>query len=173
MGFVGGLHDISIVARADIDLDPPGAGPEDQVAQLVGRYHMGDRPEIRDLYALQIKLEALVGDLELSNDAAMIGATIRIHVRDGEDEQTEVLAHEFTITAVGHIENFDIVVPLPCPPDVNGDDDVGPPDLANLLDNWGACPAPPAECPADFNGDGDVGPPDLAGLLDNWGPCVP
>jgi hypothetical protein len=55
------------------------------------------------------------------------------------------------------------------------DGDVGPPDLAELLSQWGACPPPKEPCPADIaptsGGDGVVGAADLAELLANWGPC--
>ncbi len=62
---------------------------------------------------------------------------------------------------------FSIVPPPPpCPADLNGDDDVGPTDLAILLVDWGC-----ADCPADLNGDGVVDPTDLAELLVSWGPC--
>ncbi|MCA9291884.1 MAG: right-handed parallel beta-helix repeat-containing protein [Phycisphaerales bacterium] len=50
-------------------------------------------------------------------------------------------------------------------PDLNGDGDVGPADLAALLGAWGTegCVA------ADLNGDREVGPADLAVLLGAWG----
>ncbi len=54
-----------------------------------------------------------------------------------------------------------------CPPDLNGDGEVGPVDLSTLLVAWGPC----LGCPADLNGDGEVGPVDLSTLLVAWGPC--
>jgi hypothetical protein len=57
-----------------------------------------------------------------------------------------------------------------CPSDFNGDNQVGPADLAELLAAWGPC-APP--CPPDANGDATVGPVDLAALLAGWGQCNP
>ena len=54
-----------------------------------------------------------------------------------------------------------------CPADFDGDGDVGPFDLAVLLDSWGPCPG----CRADFDCDNDVGAFDLAFLLNSWGPC--
>ena len=54
-----------------------------------------------------------------------------------------------------------------CPADLDDSGTVGPPDLAQVLDNWGRNPGHPA----DINGDGEVGPADLAALLDAWGPC--
>ncbi len=50
--------------------------------------------------------------------------------------------------------------------DLNNDCTVGPPDLALLLGQWGACGA---NCAADLNGNGQVDSPDLAILLGNWG----
>jgi plastocyanin len=58
-------------------------------------------------------------------------------------------------------------VALFCPADFDGDEEVGPFDLALLLGSWGPCPG----CPADLDGDEEVGPFDLALLLGSWGPC--
>ena len=59
-------------------------------------------------------------------------------------------------------------ISLACPADLNGDGDIGAPDLAILLGAWG----PVGPHPADFNGDGTVGAWDLAWLLGLWGPCA-
>lgn len=64
-------------------------------------------------------------------------------------------------------EHFVATVPPVCPADLNGDADVGPFDLAQLLGSWGPC----EDCPADLDCDGEVGPFDLATLLGAWGPC--
>ncbi len=69
-------------------------------------------------------------------------------------------------------DNFDAAEACDCPWDLNGDGNVGVPDLLALLAAWGPCPDPPAECPADFDGDGSVGVSDLLALLANWGPCL-
>jgi parallel beta-helix repeat protein len=53
----------------------------------------------------------------------------------------------------------------PCPADLNADDDVGAPDLALLLGQWGTNGS------ADLDGNGDVGSADIAILLGAWGPC--
>ncbi len=63
------------------------------------------------------------------------------------------------------------IEPDPCEPDIspgdlNGDGQVGVPDLLLLLNAWGQC-APP--CEGDLNGDDTVGVPDLLLLLENWG----
>lgn len=55
-----------------------------------------------------------------------------------------------------------------CPPDLDGDGEVGPMDLAMLLGVWGDCPN---GCPEDLNGDCVVGAFDLAILLGCWGTC--
>ncbi len=54
-----------------------------------------------------------------------------------------------------------------CDADIDGDGNVGPADLAQLLGGWGPCPG----CAADFDNDGNVGAFDLAILLGAWGPC--
>ena len=51
--------------------------------------------------------------------------------------------------------------------DIGCDGIVGPADLAELLAQWGACPAK-GECAADLDSDGTVGPADLAQLLAGW-----
>ncbi len=60
--------------------------------------------------------------------------------------------------------------PNPPPPgaDLDGDGNVGVPDLLILLEAWGECP-PGCNCPPDFNSDGSVGVPDLLHLLAQWG----
>ncbi len=66
---------------------------------------------------------------------------------------------------------------LPCPGNLNDDNEVGPFDLALLLGAWGLCPDPcepgdpESTCAADFDGDCAVGPFDLAIVLGAWGPC--
>ena len=56
--------------------------------------------------------------------------------------------------------------------DFNGDGEVGPADLAEVLAQWGKCPVG-VECITDIapppDGDGVIGPADLAQLLANWG----
>lgn len=56
---------------------------------------------------------------------------------------------------------------LCCPQDLDGNGEVGPFDLAVLLDAWGPNPGHPA----DFDLNGTVEAFDLAILLGNWGPC--
>lgn len=60
-----------------------------------------------------------------------------------------------------------IIVNVPCPPDLNGDDEVGVVDLLILLSAWGPNPGHAA----DFNNDGEVNVIDLLTLLSSWGEC--
>ena len=54
----------------------------------------------------------------------------------------------------------------PCPADLDGNREVGAPDLAVVLSAWDSFGGP-----ADLNGDGAVGAQDLAVLLSAWGAC--
>ncbi|MEY2715149.1 MAG: hypothetical protein RIT24_1492, partial [Planctomycetota bacterium] len=51
-----------------------------------------------------------------------------------------------------------------CTGDLNGDGEVGSPDIAALLSAWGTTRG-------DLDGDGNTGSTDLAALLSAWGPC--
>ena len=53
----------------------------------------------------------------------------------------------------------------PCPADLNGDGDVGSPDVAMLLNGW-------ATAQTDITGDGTTDAQDVAALLSAWGPCA-
>ena len=56
--------------------------------------------------------------------------------------------------------------PLPCPADLDGNGEVGAPDIASLLSQWGSFGGS-----ADLDGDGQVASSDIAVLLSAWGPC--
>jgi hypothetical protein len=62
-----------------------------------------------------------------------------------------------------------IILLTPIPPlgDVDGDGQVGPADLAQLLAAWGQC-AEGTPCPADLDDDDSVGASDLAMVLAAW-----
>ncbi len=77
------------------------------------------------------------------------------------------LGHNHNETASGAAYIFDVTDDSACPWDLDGDDNVGPYDLAFVLGFWGPNPGHPA----DLDGDGVVGPLDLALVLGNWGPC--
>ncbi|MDZ4831741.1 MAG: hypothetical protein SGJ09_16285 [Phycisphaerae bacterium] len=64
------------------------------------------------------------------------------------------------------IANFRFASTPACVGDIDGDNSVGPADLALLLGAWGI-----AGGPTDLNEDGVTGAPDLALLLGAWGPC--
>ena len=75
-----------------------------------------------------------------------------------------------TFTTEVDFATFAIVIPAPCPWDLNGDGFVGIGDLLALFAVWGPCPGPPG-CPGDFNADGFVGVGDLLAMFANQGPC--
>ena len=61
-----------------------------------------------------------------------------------------------------------------CPADITGDNSVGVADLLAVINQWGACPAPPAACDADIaplGGDGAVNVMDLLAVVNGWGAC--
>ena len=63
--------------------------------------------------------------------------------------------------------NFQIVLGLACPWDLDGDGDVGINDFLDLLGQWGTAPGGPP----DFDGDFMVGIVDFLELLAHWGLC--
>jgi hypothetical protein len=67
---------------------------------------------------------------------------------------------------------FDIDVTFTDPADFNADGNVNVVDLLALINQWGACPSPPAACLADMApapiGDGVVNVQDLVMLINMW-----
>lgn len=64
--------------------------------------------------------------------------------------------------------SYPLLEPSSCPADLNGDGEVGGPDLTFLLSAWGQ----EGDClPADLDGDGEVGGSDLSIVIGNWGAC--
>jgi len=62
---------------------------------------------------------------------------------------------------------------VPCPGDVNFDDQTTVDDFLILLAHWGPCPVcDPVFCPWDIDGDCDVDVNDFLLLLGLWGPCL-
>ena len=56
---------------------------------------------------------------------------------------------------------------IPADIDESGSIDVD--DLLNVINSWGACPAPIAACAGDVNGDGNVDVDDLLMVINSWG----
>jgi hypothetical protein len=56
--------------------------------------------------------------------------------------------------------------PQPCPADLDGNGEVGAPDITELLSQWGSFGGS-----ADLNGDNEVSAQDLTILLSAWGAC--
>ena len=100
--------------------------------------------------------DGAAGD-ELGWSVAISGATAIAGARYDDDNGDDS----------GSAYLFDAAGVSACPWDFDGDDVVGPFDLAFVLGNWGPNPGHPA----DLDGNGEVGPFDLALVLGNWGPC--
>ncbi len=85
------------------------------------------------------------------------------------DDLEPIPESEIILTAPpgAHDIVVDVILPPPCPADLDGDGAVAAAELAQLLGGWGPNPGHPA----DFNGDGVVDAADLAQLLGDWGPC--
>ena len=84
---------------------------------------------------------------------------------------SKVLAGELAAAIQAAVAESPRVECVDCPADINGDGEVGGPDLAILLAAWGL---EGDRLPADLNGDGVIGGFDLASLLSKWdvsGPC--
>jgi hypothetical protein len=64
---------------------------------------------------------------------------------------------------------------LLCAGNTNGDTVVNIDDLFFVINQWGACPAPPASCSADLapppTGNGFVNIDDLFFVINHWGAC--
>lgn len=60
-----------------------------------------------------------------------------------------------------------LIVPTPCPTDIDDDRTTGIADFLALLAAWGPC----LGCAADTDDDNIVGINDLLALLAGWGPC--
>lgn len=67
-------------------------------------------------------------------------------------------------------DNISISAAAPCPGDIDGDGEVGQPDLGILLAAFGSCEGDANyNAAADLDGDNCVGQPDLGVLLSNFG----
>ncbi len=76
----------------------------------------------------------------------------------------------YPYTVSGSQINGSLIIPNPCPWDLDGDGRVTVRDLLLVVRNFGAC-ADPSNCPQDFDNDGLIGVSDLLALIGNFGPC--
>lgn len=60
-----------------------------------------------------------------------------------------------------------LIVPTPCPTDIDDDRATGVDDLLGLFAQWGPC----LDCPADVNDDDVVNVDDMLALFGAWGAC--
>ena len=140
-------------------------------------------PTIRAQYS-QIMNDLICGPLSASSLVAFVDAIepvltealendannqIEGSIADHFDSLRNYLSNRVA-NVTAQIEDFEPCDVLPCPWDIDGNNDVGVKDLLFLLGAWGPCPKK-GDCPADFDNTGDVNVPDLLDLLGNWGPC--
>jgi uncharacterized membrane protein len=105
-------------------------------------------------------LQELVSYIE-SNGGDVPGSTL-LHVCQAISTDGRII--------IGHtafLGAWRVTIEPDCLADLDGNETVGPADLASLLAAWG----PNVGHPADFDGSGNVGPEDLAALLAGWGAC--
>ncbi|MCH8316047.1 MAG: CotH kinase family protein [Planctomycetes bacterium] len=140
-------------------------------------------PEFRAQYS-QILNDLICGPLSASSLVAFVDAIEPVLTEalanDPNNQIDGSIADHFdslrnwlsdrVANVTAQIENFEPCDVLPCPWDIDGNNDVGVKDLLFLLGAWGPCPKK-GDCPADFDNNGDVDVPDLLDLLGNWGPC--
>jgi uncharacterized membrane protein len=105
------------------------------------------------------------GTLHIINDLLVAGSEVNVIAAHGINDAGQ-------ITGTGYDPDGGALILTPVVPqgDLTLDCIVGPADLAQLLAQWGQCPAW-SKCTADIapaGGDGTVGPMDLAALLANW-----
>ena len=95
--FIDGLQvtatdDVAIIARV--------AG----VQKPVGYYHMGQSFTAGDNYVLRIRVESLSDESDQSDNAAIVGQTAQIFIRQGNGPELE--KEQFTISAIGMIQQL-------------------------------------------------------------------
>ena len=134
--------DVTVIARVD------------GVANPIGSYKMGQLSPPGDHYVLRNRLEAAVAGSPASTNAAEIGQTAHLFVRQGS---TEVFAADVTLSSIATVVNLDLdvlILPANCVAD----------KVVNLADHnafrdcmSGPGIAVPGTCScADVDGDGDV-----------------
>jgi hypothetical protein len=92
-------------------------------------------------------------------DAGLLDASARLRLR--------VEATGLAPTTVASLDLVQVVRPVACGGDVDGDLAVDANDVAQLLGAWGSS----GSDGADLNADGIVNAADLGQLLASWGPC--
>ncbi|MEE8153764.1 MAG: hypothetical protein V3T53_02260 [Phycisphaerales bacterium] len=140
-------------------------------AQMVVAYQLSQQADLADFYLEQ--LESAQISAQNSNGKGLVAAchdelSTGFKDESGNPQQyfarLHVAATAWFVFAERGKNPYDLV---PCPPDLDGDGNVGASDLITLLAAWGPNPGHPA----DLDGDGSVGSSDLLTLLAAWGPC--
>jgi hypothetical protein len=135
--------DVTLLARVNGVPDP------------VGSYHFGDIQAYGDEYVLRIRLESLADGAPQSRNAAVIGQSVRVFLKQGTAPETE--ATSFVVTDRGLIRRLNLSdVRIP---DLDGDGDSDLADYAVFQRCFTGTDAGPlsSSCQAaDLNGDGKV-----------------
>ncbi len=117
---VSAADDVTIIAT--VDVSEPGEPPEEQE---IGRYHVGDNPNVGDLHVLRLRLESLADGSGRGDNAALVGDTAVIYIQEAQNPPQQVAT--FVIQAAGVVENVNF------PPILRGDFDFdGDVDLDDL-----------------------------------------
>ncbi len=102
------IDEIPITAADDVAVIARVSG----VAEPVGTYTMGADPEAGDQYVLQIRMEALADGATQSDNAAVIGQSVRILVT--QNGGPEMYVDTYEITDCGQLVNLNLE-PTSCP----------------------------------------------------------
>ena len=89
-----------------------------------------------------------------------------------DDEANDLVTVNDDDTATGGSVTV-LLNDVPCPSDINLDEQTAIDDFLILLEHWGPCPVcDPVFCPWDVDRDCDVDINDFLDLLAAWGPCL-
>ena len=114
---LAGIPEPSLVLHGTLTVDQTTLTSSDRatviarvsgVAQPVGSYTMGDNPAAQNNYVLRVRLESLADGSSQSDNAAIIGQTVQLLVRQGVGP--ERLAATYLITASGIVARLDLSV---------------------------------------------------------------
>ena len=146
-----GIADAAVIVIARVDV----GGTE----QEVGRYRFGDQQNDHARYALRVRLEWIAGGFTRSGNAAALGDTVKIYLRDERDPNPEnhTETHAADFPAFGGIPTPGIIAELNLPAealtclygDFDDDGDIDLTDFERFTKCLGA-PVPKGGCPVNL-----------------------
>ena len=146
-----GIAEAKVIVIARVDL----GGTEHEV----GRYRFGDQQNDHARYALRVRLEWLADGLTRSGNAATLGDTVKIYVRDERDPDpaNHTETHVADFPAFGGIPAPGIIAELNLPAeemacvygDFDRDEDIDLTDFEQFAKCLGA-PVPRSGCPVNL-----------------------